>query len=168
MGQLTASKQARKLAGERLAAVAKGADPSAERHASRTAPTVSDLAERFVAEHVDSKLKPSTAETVRLALKNHILPGPRPAAGSRLVTPADVADLHHSMRKTPGRRRIQHAGLPFENVSRWQSAGACAPTIPRAAWSATGHGKRESGLLSAAELAQLRAPCWQPPRLTAA
>ena len=63
-------------------------------------PTVADLAERCLKNHVDVRCKPGTAKNYRLALKNHILP----ALGERAlreVGPEDVAALHHKLRETP-------------------------------------------------------------------
>ncbi len=59
-GQLT-PEQARSLAQETLASVRHGHDPADERHKERAALLVSDLAARFLAEHVDAKRKKSTA-----------------------------------------------------------------------------------------------------------
>ena len=64
------------------------------------APTVRDLAGRFLDEHVAGHCKPSTAHSYTLAIHRHVLPG----LGSRRVaevTRADVASLHQRMRATP-------------------------------------------------------------------
>ena len=64
------------------------------------APTVQNLAERFLAEHVPDHCKPSTAHSYALAIRRYVLPwlGPRRVAE---VTRADVSSLHHRMRATP-------------------------------------------------------------------
>ena len=67
---------------------------------ARTAPTVRELAERFMKEHVQAKRKTSTAKLYGGLLDNVILP----ALGARAVadvTRADVAALHHRHRATP-------------------------------------------------------------------
>ena len=58
-GQITVD-QARKLALDFLASVRGGADPSQERQVARTAPTVKNLADRFMVEHSKARNKPST------------------------------------------------------------------------------------------------------------
>lgn len=77
-----------------------GLDPLATKTAARTAPTVRELAERFMTEHVRSKRKASTASTYRGLLDRIILP----ALGSRAVadlTRAEVAQVHHRRRHAP-------------------------------------------------------------------
>jgi len=63
-----------------------GADPMAERHTDRAAPTMNDLADRFEAEHL-SKRRATTARDYAGLLKKHI----RPRLGRM-----KVADLRHS------------------------------------------------------------------------
>src|SRR6516225_8897968 len=59
--------QARKEAARLLGAIAHGSDPAAVRAAEKTAPTMTALAERFLAEHVGTKTKARTAvEYLRL------------------------------------------------------------------------------------------------------
>ena len=63
-------------------------------------PTVADLAERCLKNHVEVRCKPGTAKNYRLALQNHILPALGKKA-LREVGPEDVAALHHKLRGTP-------------------------------------------------------------------
>jgi integrase len=77
---------ARERAKELRRLVDGGQDPMAERHAERAAPTVNDLADRFVAEHVPRK-RTSTQDEYQRLLRVHI----RPAMGNKRV-----ADLRHS------------------------------------------------------------------------
>jgi integrase len=91
---------ARREAARILTLVDGGADPMATKSAARTAPTVRELAERFMREHVDAKRKQTTAKLYRGLLDKMILP----ALGSRAVadvTRADVTALHHRHRTTP-------------------------------------------------------------------
>lgn len=77
--------QARKLAQDFLVNVRGGADPSQERQAARTAPTVKDLADRFIVEHSEARNKPLCA-TSRARITRSA-PQPRrspPAAGAWL------------------------------------------------------------------------------------
>lgn len=99
-GRLTPD-EARKLARQMLADVAKGGDPAEVRVQSRKAPTVKDLAERYLAEHAKAKKKPSSIFSDGRLIERFILP----ALGSKKVEAinrADVARLHHRIgRETP-------------------------------------------------------------------
>ena len=98
-GQMTVD-QARKLALDFLASVRGGADPSQERQVARTAPTVKDLADRFMVEHSEARNKPSTVRGNRITLKVHVLP----AMGKIKVVDvkrSDVADLVGRLRDKP-------------------------------------------------------------------
>lgn len=93
--------QARDLARQWLAAIRQGADPAAQQEALRRAPTMADLAQRYLSEHAEVKKKPSSLHMDRVNLRLHVLP----ALGQRLVheiSRADIATLHHAMRATPG------------------------------------------------------------------
>ncbi|MGD9724699.1 MAG: tyrosine-type recombinase/integrase [Pirellulales bacterium] len=102
-GVLT-TEAARKQAIQRLADVARGLNPSADRRAARTrakrTQTVRQLVERFMGEHVDAKRKPRTAESYRSLLNTHALP----ALGHLMVdavTRDDVESLHLRMMRMP-------------------------------------------------------------------
>jgi integrase len=74
-----------------------GGDPLAELEAERGAPTVNDLVQRFLEEHVSRK-RPSTQADYRIAIARHI----QPAIGSKKVaevTWADVDALHRKLTK---------------------------------------------------------------------
>ena len=71
-GQITVD-QARKLAQDFLAGVRGGADPSQERQAARTAPTVKDLADRF-----HGRALGSAEQAVHRAREPDDAEGPRP------------------------------------------------------------------------------------------
>jgi hypothetical protein len=85
--------QGRERAAKLLRVIALGGDRAAERRAAKDAPTVPAFAEeRFLPEHVDTKLKPSTAAEYRSVLNRIILP----AIGNkrmRDVTHADATRL---------------------------------------------------------------------------
>ena len=97
-GQITVD-QARKLAQDFLASVRGGADPSQERQIARTAPTVKDLADRFMVEHSEARNKPSTVRGkrdyyVQSRLGNRLFDlglGPVALAFVAASTPADHA-----------------------------------------------------------------------------
>lgn len=88
--------EARKIARQLLADVARGADPSLQRRMLRDADTVSMLLDRFETEHVMKNLAESTAKVWGYLIKTHI----RPALGTYPVTSVtrqDVIKLHRSI-----------------------------------------------------------------------
>ena len=90
---------ARREASRLLTLVGSGIDPMEAKTASRKALTVRELAERFLIEHVEAKRKPSTQKLYTSIVSKAIIP----ALGSRAVadvTRADVAALHHRLRRT--------------------------------------------------------------------
>jgi integrase len=102
-----------------LGLVAAGQDPARAKAAGRTAPTVRELSDRFLREHV-TKLKPTTAREVRRLLEGLVLP----ALGSlhvEDVTAADVAKLHHRLRATPyqANRTLAACHKLFALAERW-------------------------------------------------
>ena len=99
VGTLTPD-EARTLARKTLGAVAHGSDPAALKAAERRASTLRELAEIFLAEHVEAKRKQTTATHYRSLLEKVVLP----ELGSRKaeqVTPSDLAKLHAKMRNRP-------------------------------------------------------------------
>jgi integrase len=92
--------QARKRAQELLGAVARGDDPAEEIQTHRRAPTVAALCDRFLAEHVTHRCKPSTQGEYRRSVELFIKPR---IGGVKLpdVKRADVARLHHELRHIP-------------------------------------------------------------------
>lgn len=99
-GRLTPD-EARKLARQMLADVAKGADPAEARIQGRQAPTIKDLAQRYVEEHAKTKKKPASIFRDQRLIERFILP----ALGSKrveAVTRGDVGRLHHKIgQETP-------------------------------------------------------------------
>jgi len=89
--------QARDRAITIIAASKNGDDPAARRDADRQAITVKELAERFEKEHIDLRLKPSTAKGYKRMLERFVLPR---LGNLRVVevTRADIAQLHHDLR----------------------------------------------------------------------
>lgn len=92
--------QARRLAKERLHEVAQGHDPAEDRRELRAAPTVNDLLDRYLSEHVDVHNAETTRREVRRLVDKKI----RPALGTlkvAAVTRADVARFHHAEGAAP-------------------------------------------------------------------
>ena len=98
-GALT-PEQAREIARKYAAKVAVGGDPASDRDTKRKAPTVSELLDRYLSEHVESKNKPSTAKNIRNQIARYILP----ALGNLKVVDvarADISRFHSGLASTP-------------------------------------------------------------------
>jgi integrase len=90
VGTLTPD-QAREIARDKLVAAAKGADPSAERHAVRTAMTVAQLCDLYLAE-AKERVKASTLAMDRSRIGRHV----KPLLGRytvRSLTPEDIEKM---------------------------------------------------------------------------
>jgi integrase len=112
----TARKEARTL----LGMIERGADPASDKMARRQAPTIAELAGRFLAEHAEAKRKSSTAAEYRRLFDKLVLP----ALGKRKVadvTRADVAKLHHANRTAPyqANRLLAVLSKMFNLAERW-------------------------------------------------
>lgn len=103
-GTLTVE-EARQLARQTLADVAKGFDPAAGRAESKVAPTVAMLGDEFLLD-AEARLKPGTLLEYRRVWKAHVLP----ALSSKRVADVSVADvsrIHRGLRDTPyGANRV--------------------------------------------------------------
>ena len=98
-GPITAE-QARGEALQFLGAANSGKDPARTRRETRTAPTVSHLAQRYMQEHAGPKKRPGSAQGDAMWLRLQILP----RLGSlkvNAVTREDIARLHLNMRDRP-------------------------------------------------------------------
>jgi integrase len=98
-GALTAE-EGRAEAKRILGKVAHGADPAAERRELRAARTVSEVADQWLAEHIDIFKKPRTAAEYRRIVDLYI----RPELGRMLlrdIRRADIAALRARMIETP-------------------------------------------------------------------
>ena len=91
--------QARDIAQQWLAAVARGEDPSAEKQLMRQNPTIKELSQRYMIEHAPHKKASSCKEDQRL-WDQYILP----LFGSLKVSSLareDILKSHHSLKDTP-------------------------------------------------------------------
>ena len=123
-GDITCEK-AREIAARWLREVADGGDPSASHKQEKTAPTVADLAQRYMEEYAPTK-KPRSAENDERLWRLHILP----ALGKKkvhAVTREDVVKLHRGMRSTPanGNRVLSllSTALNLAEVWRYRADG---------------------------------------------
>ncbi|MCH7931495.1 MAG: tyrosine-type recombinase/integrase, partial [Proteobacteria bacterium] len=97
--------EARTRAKKLLAKVTDGNDPAGDRATYRKAPTVAELCDRYLTEHVAEHNKPSTEKEFRRLVEKRI----KPALGHLKavdVTRQDVITLHLAMRSTP--RQANH------------------------------------------------------------
>ncbi len=92
--------QARKEAVQLLASVHRGADPAGIRKTEYAAPTVAELADRYLTEHVELHNKANTIREFRRLLRRKIIPT-LGALKAHSVTRQDVMKLHRSMAATP-------------------------------------------------------------------
>jgi integrase len=113
-----AREEARKLKRQ----IDQGGDPLADIEAERSAPTVNDLIERFLAEHVSRK-RPHTQYDYRNVIERHI----RPALGRMKVAEvawSDVDTLHRKVTKaghaTQANRVVAVASKMFALAIRWR------------------------------------------------
>jgi integrase len=99
-GQITCE-QARQLAQQVFASVARGEDPQKSRLEKRSAPTVVDLWARYQAEHLPRK-KPSSADDDAALARLYLLPA---LGGFKLadVSRNDISRLHHQLSDRPYR-----------------------------------------------------------------
>jgi integrase len=120
-GTALTADQARKIAQRRRLAVQNGADPAAEAKESREAPTVRDLAERYLAEHA-AKRSASTRRNSELLFRLHLLP----VLGSRPVKSITWNDLDSVARKlaekhpVTANRLLSVVSKAFSYAQRWQ------------------------------------------------
>jgi integrase len=91
---------AKKRAKAILGAVAHGHDPAGEKATERGTLTISELADRFMSEHVEQKRKRGTAIFYRHLLEKVIKPELGATKADKL-TRTQVARLHGSLKKTP-------------------------------------------------------------------
>jgi integrase len=92
--------RARREAVRLLGLIRDGQDPAAERAADRTAPTVTELGRRYLAEYAKRHKKPRSIAEDQRNLMKHVLPQLGQLRVSQ-VTRADIARLHASLHSTP-------------------------------------------------------------------
>ena len=83
-----------------IARIKAGEDPNPETTKRPPAPTVAELAERYLVEHVEIRCKPRTVEACRWLVKKFVLPD----LGNMAIDEVErehISDLHHKHRNTP-------------------------------------------------------------------
>jgi integrase len=123
VGKITPEK-ARELAKGILADVAHGKDPAGEKTGERATPTVAELADRFMADYVEPKLKPGTGNLYRIILDRIVKPELGAAKADKL-TRAAVARLHSKLRATP-----VHANRMLVTLASMYGFAARAGLVP--------------------------------------
>ena len=119
--------EARGRAHEILGQARKGEDPAANRRSYRRAPTMRDLAERFMTEHARLHNKPNTVKVQQHVWDRHLLP----RFGSRKIVDIDRADvqaLHTELAETPGMANVVRAQLSkafnLAEIWEWRPQGS--------------------------------------------
>jgi integrase len=83
-----------------LGSVAHGRDPANQKTLERGTPTLAELADRFMSEHVAAKRKGRTAEFYRDILDRIVKPAVGTTKADKL-TPLQIGKLHSSLSRTP-------------------------------------------------------------------
>ena len=98
-GVLTAE-QARRKAAQLIARIKAGEEPTRPQSPPDTGPTIAEVAERYMKEHVAVRCKRSTARACRCTLDRYLLPafGARPLG---TIGREEVAALQYRLHKTP-------------------------------------------------------------------
>ena len=112
------SEQARAKATQMIARIKAGEDPNPD--AAKPAPTVAELAERYLTEHVEVRCKPRTVEACRWLVKKFVIPD----LGKMAIDAVDrehIAALHHKHRDTPyqANRILEVARKMFNLAEAW-------------------------------------------------
>ena len=92
--------QARRKAAQMIVRIKAGEDPNPEATKKPSGPTVAELAERYLVEHVQVRCKPRTVEACRWLVKKFVLPD----LGNMAIYEVErehISDLHHKHRNTP-------------------------------------------------------------------
>src|SRR2546430_2226610 len=99
VGKIT-PERARTRARAILGSVAHGDDPAGQKSTERGVPTVAELADRFLSEHVEPKRKGRTTEFYRDILERLVKPAVGTTKADKL-TRLQIGKLHSSLSNTP-------------------------------------------------------------------
>ena len=94
------AEQARRKAAQVIASIKAGEEPARPQSPPDAGPTIAEVAERYMKEHVAVRCKPSTARACRCTLDRYLLPafGARPLGS---IGREEVAALQYRLHKTP-------------------------------------------------------------------
>ena len=120
-GPLMSFAQAREDARRLLSEAARGADPVDDLRAKRQAPTVAELANRYMTDHAVPKKRHGSVRNDRSMLDLYVLP----RLGKRKVfdiSGEDIQSLHNALRGTPyqANRVLALASKMFSLAVRWK------------------------------------------------
>ena len=101
-----------------IARIKAGEDPDPSRSAPVIEPTVSELAERYLTEHVAVRCKPRTAEAYRWLVAKFVLPELGKLA-IEAVEREHIAALHYRHRETPYQAMFRRSSRWSERCSLW-------------------------------------------------
>jgi integrase len=136
-----------------LGSVAHGNDPAGQKTSERGTPTVAELADCFMADHVRPKRKPATAEFYRDILDRIVKPAMDTTKADKL-TRLQVGKLHSSLAATPFQ-----ANRVLAVIGSMYAFGSSAGLVPESANPARGIGKfkesRRERFLTGQELERL-------------
>jgi integrase len=112
--------EARAQARLMLAEVASGGDPAETKLGRRQQPTLTEIADRYMTEHAETKKKPKSIKEDRRLLNKVILP----VLGSRKIGEirrSHIGDLHHSLREHPyqANRALALLSKLFNLCEKW-------------------------------------------------
>jgi len=94
------AEQARRKAAQFIASIKAGEEPARTRSPPDAGPTIAEVAERYMREHVAVRCKPATARACRYTLDRYLLP----VFGSRAlgtIGGEEVAALQYRLHETP-------------------------------------------------------------------
>jgi integrase len=112
---------ARKIAREMLATVAAGGDPIGDRESAKRAPTVAELADRYLQQYADKNKKQRSRDEDERQIEKYLLP----RLGARKVYDVqheDIERLHESMKDTPhqANRVLSLLSKMFNLAEKWR------------------------------------------------
>jgi hypothetical protein len=118
VGKLT-PQTARTRAQALLGQVAQGRDPASDKATERGVPTIAELVDRFIDEHMRPKRKPGTTASYQYVLDQLVKPEFGTAKADK-VTRAQVAKLHRKLKVTPSQanRVLAVVGSMYSFASR--------------------------------------------------
>jgi integrase len=152
VGKIT-PEAARRQAQTLLGSVAHGRDPAGDKANERTMPTVAELADRFLTEHMEPKRRPNTIASYRYVLDRIVKPELGSAKADK-VTRASMAKLHRKLMGTPSQanRVIAVIGSMYTFAKR---VGVVAEGINPARWVDKFKENRRERFLTTTELERL-------------